>query len=337
MTQRSEVWNSSIGASFAALCGARHDAANDIAARSAGAVFFTLPPREEAAIEPVPQHVRHELPGLTAPHVQRHAVSDGCADMLPAIERHLNLRYDAPLGHGTAGQVSVGEDLEHGRPEPPEAARALAGARSDRRVEVRGPRAVFGVPRNLHARLHLQKDLMRKQLIVSAEGIEGRLPAAETTRLTARWHYRLRLDAEYAPGAEIGRQAGVEPELREQHMLVAHADIPQAACQAAARPGRPRIRQGNLELVALAERLLIVDLVVDPAGAGGIDLRREDHFALRKRLLRHQGSRHIELAHRPPGLAAQAAQVLDHLIDLPSIEHPFEGRHDLGKAARGTA
>src|SRR5215475_1759660 len=89
-------------------------------------------PRESSAspalgqlsVGPIPKQVEDNLAHSSLSIRKRFEIADISADMLPAADCNLHLRYNVPFGLCSSHEITVGDELHHRRPQ---AAKALIG------------------------------------------------------------------------------------------------------------------------------------------------------------------------------------------------------------------
>ena len=124
---------------------------------------------------------------------------------------------------------------------------------------------------------------------------------------------------------------------RKQHVFEAHADVAHAAGKRAGLIVKRCERYRHLELIARAEAMFVHELVGDVGRVVRADRRGDDGLVLRKRLLRRERPRQVELAAGPRRVAAESAQMRDDRVDLRRCQLLGERRHDPGKPASAAA
>lgn len=120
-------------------------------------------------------------------------------------------------------------------------------------------------------------------------------------------------------------------------MLDSRYDVAEASGKRAAILMRPTERHRDFQLIALAEDLLIDELIADVCRPPGVDRGSQHRLAFRKGFFGGQSAWHVQFTTGPVFLGAQAAHVGDDLIDLTRTQDAAEGRHDLRKPASGAA
>jgi hypothetical protein len=90
-----------------------------------------------------------------------------------------------------------------------------------------------------------------------------------------------------------------------QDVLYRDGDITEAVVPPTAIGLLRQQRNDDLVLRPRAEAPFVQQFVSDLAAAGGVHRRRQHRLVLGERLFRHERSRHVELAARPRGIAAE--------------------------------
>src|SRR5690606_7287447 len=150
------------------------------------------------------------------------------------------------------------------------------------------------IERELRAGLELEERVGGQDLAQRDEGFEDRGAGAEAVVLVTGGQDDL------ARGAE-DRAAG---EAVEQRALDAERDVSHAAGPVAGAAFAHAERHRDLPLVARAEPLLVDELVHPRARTLDGEDGREDELVFRVRLLGDLRARQVELAARPPVIAA---------------------------------
>src|SRR5438128_8394603 len=140
-----------------------------------------LPALPQAAVEPIPQHVKDELGRPAKYVVNRTSNADVRQNMLAFAQRELHLRHNVPVCFRAGFQISTGESFDHWRPDASETA-ALRKRFSDRCMEEDGLRRFLRVYRQFSAALHLKKAGARQTLAECCERCKCRDAGAESLR-----------------------------------------------------------------------------------------------------------------------------------------------------------
>jgi hypothetical protein len=124
----------------------------------------------------------------------------------------------------------------------------------------------------------------------------------------------------------------------KQHALEGERDVTQAAkpltALAAALHGK---RDGDFELAARADAMLVNDFVREFAPGALLDGGREQRLVLGKRLLCDQGSRKIQLTARPVRVVAEVADIGDSALELSFTQRIAKRGHPPAECADRTA
>src|SRR5690606_38703583 len=224
-----------------------------------------------------------------------------------------------------AGELARAEQLDHGRP------RAAPWSLGPRPPDDRAPEALvlcaFPVERELRAGLELDERIRGQDLAQRDEGFEDRGAGAEAVVLVTRGQDDLAGDAEDRADGEAV----------EQRELDAERDVALAAGPVAGVALAHAERHRELPLVARAEPLLVDELVHPRAGTLDGEDGREDELVFRVRLLGDLRARQVELAARPPVIAAERADVVHHALELIHRERGAERGHQPAEPADRTA
>src|SRR5258708_26700023 len=154
-------------------------------AQSRKALFSPSPTFVKPTIKPVPKQIEHNLYLSSRSVVDRYADAEVGANVLPLADRYLHLRQHIPIGFCMVHQIPGCQKFEHRRPQPAQPVirpKTLA----DRSIEKYRLRRDVRVPRQVRAKLRLNKCVGREELIKSSERFERRGSASEATRPIAR-------------------------------------------------------------------------------------------------------------------------------------------------------
>src|ERR1700719_616253 len=159
------------------------------------------------------------------------------------------------------------------------------------------------MPRQVRAKLCLDKSVRPKYLIESSEGFESGGSTPKTTRLVAGGHNQASLQAEDRSRRQAGEHYALHPECG-----VTNAAVPGVVLVLKC--------QGDVDfnLIVLSEALLMNHVAHHAGSALRVDGVGEHSFVLGISLLGHQGSWQVQLAPRPVLLAAEATQILNDFV-----------------------
>src|SRR5258705_1599002 len=157
-----------------------------LTAQSRKALFSPSPTFVKPTIKPVPKQVEHNLYLSSRSVVDRHTDAQIGANVLPFADRHLHLRQHIPIGFCMVHQIPGCQKLEHRRPQPAQTVIRPKTLTDGSIKKYRLWRDVR-VPRQVRAKLRLNKCVGRKELIKSSKRFERRGSAPEATRPIAGW------------------------------------------------------------------------------------------------------------------------------------------------------
>src|SRR5882757_10466207 len=155
-------------------------------AQSRKALFSPSPTFVKPTIKPVPEQVEHNLYLSSRGVVDRYADAEVGANVLPLADRHLHLRQHIPIGLCMVHQIPSRQKLEHRRPQPAQTV-IRSKTLADRSIKKYRLRRDVRVPRQVRAKLRLNKCVGGKKLIKSSKRFERRGSASEPTRPIAGW------------------------------------------------------------------------------------------------------------------------------------------------------
>src|SRR5712671_5366719 len=297
-------------------------------AQSRKALFSPLPTFVKPTIKPVPEQVEHNLSLSSRSIVDRHTDAEIGANVLPLADRYLHLRQHIPIGLCMVHQIPGRSKLEHRRPQPAQTVirpKTLA----DRSIKKYRLRRDVRVPRQVRAKLRLNKCVGRKELIKSSKRFERRGSAPEASRPIAGWQNSA---AKQAQNRSRWPQNRVRLQTRKHYPLEAQRGVADTAI-----PGVIDIlivdRNIDLDLIFYSEPLLMNDVSRTARRARSIQPRGNHHFVFGIRLFRNQRSRQVQFATRPVRIPAQSTQVRNHVIDLLRRQRIAERRHNVRESA----
>src|SRR5712671_2948736 len=292
------------------------------------ALFSPSPTFVKPTIKPVPKQVEHNLYLSSRSVVHRYADAEIGANVLPLADRHLHLRQHIPIGFCMVHQIPSRQKLEHRRPQPAQTVirpKTLADGGIKKYRLWRDVR----VPRQVRAKLRLNKCIRRKELIKSSKRFERRGSASEPTRTIAGWQNNA---AKQAQNRSRRPQNRVRLQTRKHYALEAQRGVANTAI-----PGVIDIlivdRDVDLDLIFYSEALLMNDVRRTARRARRIQPRGNHHFIFGIRLFRYQRSRQVQFATWPVWVPAQSTQVRNHVIDLLRRQRIAERRHNVRKSA----
>src|SRR5262249_29077155 len=117
---------------------------------------FFLPTFLQPAVEPIPEHIKHKLSRASE------RVGDGCtypnvgANVMPLIQRDLDLRQQIPIRSCIGYQITVHEKFEHRGPDAAESS-ILCERFPNRGTEEHGLRRLFSIHWQVRAGLELDE------------------------------------------------------------------------------------------------------------------------------------------------------------------------------------
>src|SRR5882757_340463 len=270
-------------------------------AQSRKALFSPSPTFVKPTIKPVPKQVEHNLYLSSRSVVHRYADAQIGANVLPLADRHLHLRQHIPIGFCMVHQIPGRQKLEQRRPQSAQTVirpKTLA----DRSIKKYRLRRDVRVPRQVRAKLRLNKCIRRKELIKSSERFKRRRSGPETSRPIAGWQNS---PAKQAQNRSRWPQNRVRLQTRKHYALEAQRSVANSAI-----PGVIDIlivdRDVDLDLIFYSEALFMNDVSRTARRARRIQPRGNHHFVFGIRLLCNQRSRQVQFATRPVRVPAQA-------------------------------
>ena len=214
------------------------------------------------------------------------------ANMLPLADRHLHLRQHVPVRLRTVHQIAVRQKFHHRAPlasQPMIPRQRLP----QRRVIEQRLRRLLRIYRQVRAHLKLHPGICPEQLIRRKERLKRRRPRTKSALAVPARRQHAALQTHNRPRVQA----------RPQHPLQSERDV--------ANPVLPLVililvvlRHIHFKL-GLRAKALFVDVVRrEPRRAARIRRRRQHELILRKRLLRHNRPRQIQLSPRPVRIPA---------------------------------
>src|SRR5262249_52189286 len=307
---RSEGWNKSIlavlGSDSAALSAFGKDSSDTAAIRKMyrrRRRLILLPTFQQAAVEPIPEHIEHELRRSSRSVVHRSTNSKICADMVAPIQRHLHFRQEIPIRSSPGYQITVHEKFQHGRPDAPEAS-VLCERLADRRIEEDRLRSCFGIHRQVSTGLNLEKAEPRKTLAELCKRSERRDAGTQITQPVARRqsHFAVQAEDRLATG--------------EQDSFISQDQIPDSANPALVVTLQESVRCSEFELIPYTKTSFVNQFAVDAPRTVCVDGGCQNPFVFGKGFFGHQSAWQIHFSKRPCPLAAKRAKVTHHFVDL---------------------
>ena len=209
----------------------------------------TLPPLEKAAIEPVPQQVERDLHRAPLSVIDRRLQPCAGPHVLTRAECHLHLRNEIEIGRRAVLEITVTQQLDHRRPEPPEALSATQRL-ADSKAAEDGARRVGGFNGQVCSRLRLNEALRGEQLTERAEHLEHADARAEPACLVAGREMDPALYAGDRSGSRVGHERPLDTD----------ADVADAGQRRACCIVPEAERHRDLELISHAEPVLVREL-----------------------------------------------------------------------------